>query len=170
VRTFDTSRPVTMAELTYNIPFFDDNRQAAESMDVISVNMYCGWYYGSTVDIGPPLDRLHRRFPGKPIIISEFGADAAPGREEADGIWKAERVGFGKTYSEDYQAGLIKAYFDAARSRAFITGISPWVFSDFYCTWFPNNPVPYFNLKGITSSNRVPKAAFHLLRKLYGGK
>ncbi|MGV7928535.1 MAG: glycoside hydrolase family 2 protein [Spirochaetota bacterium] len=170
VRTFDTSRPVTMAELTYNIPFFDDNRQAAESMDVISVNMYCGWYYGSTGDIGPHLDRLHRRFPGKPIIVSEFGADAAPGRKEEDGIWKAERVGFGKTYSEDYQAGLIKAYFDAARSRAFITGISPWVFSDFYCTWFPNNPVPYYNLKGITSSKRVPKAAFHLLRKLYGGK
>ncbi|HSV98288.1 MAG TPA: glycoside hydrolase family 2 TIM barrel-domain containing protein [Spirochaetota bacterium] len=168
VRALDTTRPVTMAELTYNISFFDTNRRAAASMDVISVNMYCGWYYGGTADIGPHLDRLHRSFPGKPVIISEFGADAAPGRKEEDGIWKAERVGFGKTYSEEYQAMVIREYWNAARSRPFVAGISPWVFSDFYCTWFPNNPVPFYNLKGITSARRVPKAAFHLLRKLYG--
>ncbi|MCU0845101.1 MAG: hypothetical protein MUC76_09270 [Spirochaetes bacterium] len=168
VRALDTTRPVTMAELTYNIPFFDNNRGAAASMDVISVNMYCGWYYGSTADIGPHLDRLHRRFPEKPVIVSEFGADAAPGRKEDDGVWKAERVGFGKTYSEEYQARVIRDYYNAARSRPFVAGISPWVFSDFYCTWFPNNPVPFYNLKGITSAKRVPKASFHLLRKLYG--
>lgn len=169
-RGFDPGRPVTMAELTYDIPFFDNRRRAAGEMDVISVNMYCGWYYGDTAGIGPHLDRLHRMYPDRPIIISEFGADSAPGRKESDGVWKAERVGYGKTYSEEYQARIIAEYWKAARERPFVTGVSPWVFSDFFCTWFPNNPVPFFNLKGILSAGRKPKAAYHLLGKLYGGK
>jgi hypothetical protein len=124
-RGFDATRPVTMAELTYNIPFFDKRRRAAGEMDVISVNMYCGWYYGVPADIGPHLDRLHQMYPDKPIIISEFGADAAPGRKESDGVWKAERVGYGKTYSEEYQARIIGEYWKAARERPFVTGVSP---------------------------------------------
>ncbi len=169
-KAFDPTRPVTMAELTYNIPILDRSRTTARYMDVISLNTYYGWYYGRTDGIGPHLDRFHRRYPGKPVILSEFGAGAAPGRSESNGVWKAERVDYGKTYSEEYQEKVMIDYWNTVQERKHVVGVSPWVFSDFYNTWFPNNPVPCYNLKGVTSRERVPKRSYHQLKKLYRKK
>jgi beta-glucuronidase len=65
-RFFDPTRPVTTAELTTSIPALDARRMASAHMDVVSVNLYYGWYYGETSDAGPALDALHARFPDKP--------------------------------------------------------------------------------------------------------
>lgn len=166
-KAFDPSRPVSMAELTYDIPFFDNNRKTGKYMDILSVNAYYGWYYGMHTDIGSHLDKLHSLFPGKPILMSEFGAGAAPGRSEADGVYKADRVAWGKTYSEEYQGELIESYLRQIKERPYVCGLSPWILSDFYNTWFPENPVPNYNLKGITSKERKAKRAFHLLKDAY---
>lgn len=48
-----------------------------------------------------------------------------------------------------------------------MTGVSPWVFADFYCPWFPHNPVPDYNTKGILTRERVPKLGYLALQKLY---
>ena len=168
-RQFDPTRPVTMAELTYDIPVFDKNRRGMKHMDVISINSYYGWYYGKTSQLEKMIDDVHNRFSGKPVILSEFGADASPGRSDSDGTWKAERVDYGKTYSEEYQEQVITDYWNTVKDKPWVTGISPWVFSDFYNTWFPNNPVPNFNLKGVTSSDRKPKKAYYALKKIYSG-
>jgi beta-glucuronidase len=167
-RSFDPTRPVTMAEATYNIPLFDNRRAGARHMDILSLNSYFGWYFGETGQFPAHLEAFCRRFPGKPVILSEFGADAAPGRTDADGPWKAERVGFGKTYSEEYQEKVITDYWNTSRKNPRVAGISPWVFSDFYNTWFPHNPVPNYNLKGVTSKERRSKRAYHALKKFYG--
>jgi len=169
-KAFDPTRPVTMAELCYGMPIFDDRRMAMKHMDVISANSYFGWYYGETSQLEAHLEVIHRRFPDKPVILTEFGADAGPGRSDADGVWKAERVDYGKTYSEDYQERVISDYWNTVKDKSYVSGISPWVFSDFYNTWFPNNPVPNFNLKGVTSKERKPKKAYYFLQKIYGQK
>ncbi len=168
VRAFDPARPVSVVEMSYGIPYFDTHRMASKYADIISVNMYYGWYYGTTDDVGPAIDSLHERFPGKPVIVSEFGASAAPGRSEKDGVWKADRVKSGKTYSEDYQEQLIRDYWNTIVSKDYVAGLSPWIFADFYCSWFPQNPIPNFNLKGVVSRERKPKQSYHALRKLYG--
>ncbi len=168
-RQFDPTRPVTMAELTYDIPIFDKNRRAMKHMDVISINSYYGWYYSKTSQLEKMIEDVHQRFPDKPVILSEFGADAGPGRSDSDGTWKAERVDYGKTYSEEYQEKVITDYWNTVKDKSWVTGISPWVFSDFYNTWFPNNPIPNFNLKGITSGDRKPKKAYFALKKIYSG-
>jgi len=169
-KKFDSTRPVTMAELCYGMPIFDTRRMAMKHMDVISANSYFGWYYGETCQMEAHLENIHSRFPDKPIILSEFGADAGPGRSDADGVWKAERVDYGKTYSEDYQERVISDYWNIVKDRDYVSGIAPWVFSDFYNTWFPNNPIPNFNLKGLTSKERKPKKAYYFLQKIYGQK
>ncbi len=168
VKAFDSTRPASVVEVSYDIPFFDDHRMASEYADIISLNMYYGWYYGTTGDAGSAMDSLHTRFPDKPMVISEFGASAAPGRMKADGVWKADRVKHGKTYSEDYQEQLIRDYWKAIISRDYAAGLSPWIFADFYCSWFPANPVPYYNLKGVVSRERQPKMSYHALKELYG--
>lgn len=166
-RAADPSRPVTMAEATYNVRLLDSRRSALNQMDFISLNLYYGWYYGAAADAARHLDRVRRYHPHKPIVISEFGADAAPGRSEADGPWKAERVRRGKSYSEEYQERLLHEYCRLIEKRPYICGISPWVFADFLCSWFPGNPIPFYNLKGLLSRERLPKRAFHALSQLY---
>jgi beta-glucuronidase len=167
-RAFDSTRPVTMAELTTSIPALDSRRTASAHMDVVSVNLYYGWYYGETSDAGPALDALHARFPDKPVLVSEFGAGAALGRTDADGVWRAERVFANRTYSESYQARLVGEILAQARARDFVAGVSPWVFADFLCPWFPSNPVPGFNVKGLLSRMREPKEAFRVVQRRYG--
>ena len=167
-RAFDPTRPVSIVEVSYGIPYLDEHKMASKYADIISLNMYYGWYYGSTDDVGPALDALHERFPGKPVIISEFGASAAPGRREKDGVFKADRVKSGKTYSEDYQEQLIRDYWEIIISKDFVAGLSPWIFADFYCSWFPNNPIPNYNLKGVVSREREPKMSYYALKELYG--
>jgi hypothetical protein len=166
-RALDSSRPVTMAEITYDMPVFDNRRMAGKYMDVVSINIYSGWYYGKMEDVKRHMEKVHERFAGKPVIISECGAEAAPGRKDSDGQWIAEKVPPGKTYSEDYQERLLEHYARYARSAPFIAGVSPWVFADFFCPEFPSNPVPYYNSKGIVSKDRIPKKSYYMLKKLY---
>ena len=118
-------------------------------------------------DVSLKIEKVHKRFPGKPVIISECGAEAAPGRRDKDGLWIAERFPPGKTYSEDYQERLLEHYVSYALKTDFIAGISPWVFADFFCPEFPSNPVPYYNSKGVVSKDRVPKKSYHMLKRLY---
>ncbi len=166
-RYFDPGRPVTNVELTYHKPFLDALFQGWKGMDICCLNSYFGWYYGALSGLAPFLKSLDRRRGGRPLILSEFGGDAAPGRHDEDGVWKAERVGWGKSYSEEYQGKLLKGYLETAEKIPWIAGVSPWVFSDFYNIWFPGNPVPNYNLKGIVSRYREPKSAYYTLQEAY---
>lgn len=168
VKAFDETRLTTFAEITYDIPFFDNLRTASDYVDVASINSYYGWYYGEASQISEHLDSFHSMFPNKPVILSEFGASAKKGRHTEDGVWVAERVAPGKTYSEEYQKEVIEKYLYIVQNyKPYVVGTSPWVYSDFYCPWFPNNPEPYYNLKGVVNKNRVPKQSYYLLMDVY---
>jgi beta-glucuronidase len=164
---FDSDRPVTNVELTYHIPMLDALKRGWRDMDFYCLNSYFGWYYGSPEELPSFLSRAHRRWKGKPLLLSEFGADAALGRRDSDGPWKAERVSAGRTYSEEYQESLISGYCAAAADQPWVRGLSPWILADFYNTWFPHNPVPNYNLKGLVSADRAPKAAYGALKEIY---
>ncbi len=167
VKAFDSSRLVTMAEITYDIPQLDNRKEASAHMDIASYNIYIGWYYNQLENLEEHVERIYNKFPGKPLILSEFGGEAMPGRLEKDGYYEAERVMENRTYSEDYQAKLIEHYVSLGRRKPYIAGVSPWVFADFYCSQFPTNPIPYFNIKGVVSKDREPKQSYHLLKKIY---
>ncbi|HTQ56158.1 MAG TPA: glycoside hydrolase family 2 TIM barrel-domain containing protein [Bryobacteraceae bacterium] len=61
-------------------------RDVAGEMDFIEWNEYYGsWYKGSTEDLRRQLDEIHKAFPGKTIVISEYGYCACtPERPEDD--------------------------------------------------------------------------------------
>lgn len=168
VRTFDKTRPVTFAEVTYGVSLLDELRSSGDPMDVLSVNVYYGWYFGKTRDLAKYLRDTHGDHPEKPMILSEFGAGAALGRTEKSGKWKKTPLVKGKAFSEEYQSGLLSQYIETARQKAYIVGLSPWVFADFPCTWFPHNPVAGYNLKGVLNQQRKPKKGYFKLKELYG--
>ena len=167
VRRFDVERPVTVVEATYAKFGLDRFRRGWDAADIPSVNSYYGWYFGNIEQVPGYLDGLRRRWPGRPFVLSEFGAGAAPGRSDADGDWRGERIGKNRTYSEEYQERVLRAYWSAAKNRPWVAGYSPWVFADFYNIWFPGNPVPNYNLKGVVSRNREPKKAWYALRDMF---
>ena len=167
VRAFDSTRPVTMAEQTYDMAIFDDRRRSADHMDLVSLNTYFGWYYGTYDGLDEHLGNFHTRFPNKPIFLSEFGAEAGPGRQDRDGLWTGDRVRPGKTYSEEYQDKVIRGYLGIAAKKKYVVGVCPWVFADFWDPWFPHNPVADYNTKGVVSRDRVPKMSYWSLKQLY---
>jgi beta-galactosidase/beta-glucuronidase len=85
-------------------------RDVAGLMDFIEVNEYFGtWQPGSAEDAARSLEQIHAAFPGKPIVISEYGYCACTvDRPEAD----ERRMDILRTHdiairSKDYTAGAI---------------------------------------------------------------
>ena len=85
-------------------------KDVAGLMDYIMWNEYYeSWSAGTPADMARNLDEIHRAFPEKPIVISEYGYCACTAdRPEGDGrrieILRAHNAVFRKT---DYVAGLI---------------------------------------------------------------
>ncbi|MFN7999304.1 MAG: glycoside hydrolase family 2 TIM barrel-domain containing protein [Bryobacteraceae bacterium] len=83
-KKLDPSRLVTYAS---NSLQQNPGRDIAGHMDYIMWNEYYGsWYKGTPQDLARNLDEIHRAFPDKPIVISEYGYCACTAdRPEGDG-------------------------------------------------------------------------------------
>ena len=88
-------------------------KDAAGLMDYIMWNEYYeSWYGGTPVDVGRNLDEIHRVFPDKAIVISEYGYCACTAeRPEGDARRIEVLRAHDRVFREhDYVAGLI--FFD----------------------------------------------------------
>lgn len=95
-------------------------------MDLIEMNEYVGtWSPGNLETIGKYLDAVHAAFPGKPVVISEYGYCACvPERPEDD----ARRIDILRTHdavfrSKDYIAGAIFFCYNDYRSQVGFSGV-----------------------------------------------
>ena len=129
----------------------------AELLDVLAVNTYTGWYGDDTVaDIAGTV--WHNRH-GKPLLLSEFGADAKAGYHEPQRRPK---------FSEEFQADFIEQTLEMASNIPFLRGISPWLLKDFQS---PRREHPVYqegwNRKGLVSEGGQRKLAFEVLARHY---
>jgi beta-glucuronidase len=160
VRRLDPTRLVSAAllverkgdELQIQDPLLD-------KLDVLAVNVYAGWYGGDSLDAIP---RLKWNVPGgRPLILSEFGADALAGYRN-DGM---------KKFSEEYQAEYYRKTLAMADAIPTLRGMSPWILKDFRS---PRREHPVFqhgwNRKGLMSETGVRKQAFGVLADYYRSK
>lgn len=157
-RALDPTRLVTAALDTQTEELYqriiDD--PLADVIDVIGINSYCGWYGDDS-----PADCAKLRWRsdyGKPIILSEMGADALAGRHGgADERW-----------TEEYQVEVYRHNLEMASHINALRGISPWILKDFRS---PRRPLPgiqdYWNRKGLLSETGQRKAAWALLHDEY---
>jgi beta-glucuronidase len=95
-------------------------RDAAGLMDIIEVNEYFGtWYPGTLEALSKHLDDVHAAFPGKPVVISEYGYCACTkDRPEGDehrieGLLSHDAV----LRSKDFVAGAIFFCYNDYRSH-----------------------------------------------------
>jgi beta-glucuronidase len=90
--------------------FTTPEKDVAGAMDYVMCNEYVGsWLRGTTDDLGKFLDEIHRVFPGKPLVISEYGYCACtPDRPEGDNARIAVLLDHDKVFRQrDFVAGLI---------------------------------------------------------------
>jgi beta-glucuronidase len=151
-KQLDPTRPVTMVGV-----------QGGPSewhglFDAVSINRYYGWYTltgrldEAAQALASELDALHKSF-GKPIILSEFGADTLPGAHNAQP----------EMWTEEYQVEFLRRYLDVAVQRPFMAGMHVWAFSDFK-TGQATMRTAGMNFKGVFTRDRRPKMAAHFLR------
>jgi beta-glucuronidase len=157
IRQADGSRPVTAALLERpGCLVYGD-------LDVVSVNIYPGWYYNGPVTGG--LDRKLEEAgkgggAGKPVIISEIGAGAIYGFHDPFGQAK---------WSEERQCAILKEQIRAIMNRPDITGLFLWQFADCRVDeeWAIHRPKTHNN-KGIVDEYRRPKMAYETVKQLFG--
>jgi beta-glucuronidase len=141
-----------------------------EHLDVISFNLYPGWY-ASDQDDACPLDEvvptIRRQIAGlkerglgnKPFIISEIGAGAIYGwHDPLNGYW-----------TEEYQDELLNIVCREVVSNERINGVALWQFHDSrtYQGARALGRPRAFNNKGTFDEYRRPKRAFATVRKIF---
>lgn len=151
-KSIDSTRPIT---ITNCIDVEED--VALKHYDFISINRYYGWYEQvGRLDQGcelldQKLDRCYEIFK-KPIIVTEFGADAMAGLH----------MDPPEEFSEEYQAEMVVRQYDIIRSKPYAMGAHIWAFADFKTSQTPSRVV--LNRKGLFTRERQPKLAAHKIR------
>lgn len=157
-RQFDSTRPITFV-----INSTPDDEIEADAFDIIMLNTYPSWYQHcgkfEKIDdmLRPVLVGFWEKYK-KPILITEFGADAVPGlHDEYTLMW-----------SEEYQVEMITRIMDIADELPYVCGCHVWNFADFKVGQHTTRIIN--NWKGVFTRDRHPKMAAHTLRKRWGGK
>ena len=126
-----------------------------KALDVIGTNEYVGWYEHKPSDIAQTKWQIDYQ---KPLIMSEFGADAKFGLHGTpDQRW-----------TEEYQANVFTQQMIMLNTIPQLRGMSPWLLMDFRS---PRRVLPGiqdgYNRKGLVSEKGQKKQAFFVLQKAY---
>ena len=129
-----------------------------EYTDLCSFNQYTGWYDGT-------LDKIDRTTwsikYNKPVVISEFGADAKQGLHGDTNT----------RFTEEYQAELYRRTLPMLERIPGFSGCTPWILFDFRS---PRRPLPGiedgWNIKGLIGHDGEKKLAFDVLKNFYTEK
>lgn len=154
-RSLDSSRPIT-----YVAHLEPENNLGYAAYDVVCINKYYGWYYApgqleeTLPEFAACLQRFYDAF-GKPIIVTEFGADAI------DGI----HCDPPQMFSEEYQNNTVLLQYQEMRKKPYVIGAHVWAFADFKTAQSISRIT--VNRKGVFTRDRQPKMVAHTLRKLW---
>ena len=141
----DPTRPTTIAmhqNEVYN------KYGLADVPSVVGWNIYQGWYSGKFNGFGEFIDDQHKRYPKRPMIISEYGANGDLR------LHSLEPRRFDST--AEYQRLFHESYLDQIDERPFINGSALWSTFDFGSE-FRGETIPHVNQKGMFTFDRRPK-------------
>lgn len=120
---------------------------------IVGWNLYSGWYSGTPADFAKFLDRHHKELPDKPMLVTEYGADADPR------IRSFKPVRFDK--SLEYALAFNQVYLDDILKRPFVSGAMAWNLADFNSET-REETMPHINNKGLLTIDRKPKDTYYL--------
>lgn len=127
----------------------------AEHLDIIGLNEYMGWYV-------PDFSLLPKLFensnPSKPVIITEFGADAMYGHHGS----------YTDKGTEECMEYVYTLQIETLSQISYVKGMTPWILYDFRCPRRTSIIQDYYNRKGLlTPDKKHKKPAFDIMKKYY---
>ena len=153
-RAADPTRLIGAACLINREVFAIEDR-LADALDVIGLNEYFGWYEPDTQGL---VRLLANSRPGKPVIISETGADAVAGMHG----------GSRQLFTEECQAAFYRRQIEIVRDVDYVRGFCAWLLYDFRSERRQTGFQLGFNRKGlIAEDKRTRKMAFEVLAQWY---
>jgi beta-galactosidase len=127
-------------------------RDVSGLMDFVEANEYYGtWAPGTATDAAHYLDEIHAAFPGKPVVVSEYGYCACtPDRPEGD----AQRM------------EILRTHDAAIRSKDFVAGAIFFCYND-YRTHMGDRGVGVLQQRvhGVVDVYGARKGSYELLRR-----
>jgi beta-glucuronidase len=158
-READPSRPVGFV----NVMLAPHGKcRVSQFADVLMINRYYGWYThnGDLDGAEVALEAELRAWAGegKPILITEYGADTLPGLHALTPT----------PWTEEYQLALLDTYHRVFDRVDAVVGEQVWNFADFATT--PGIARVGGNRKGVFTRDRSPKAAAFALRRRWRGE
>jgi len=156
-RSLDSTRLISAAMERH---YTDEKTQMiddplGEYLDVLGCNEYVGWYDG----LPEKADRLEWKTTyQKPLIMSEFGAEAPYGNH-GDPLTR---------WTEEYQENAYQHQVSMLKRISFLRGTCPWILMDFRSPRRPLTGIQDFhNRKGLISDQGQKKKAFFVMQKYY---
>ncbi|MBW3608591.1 MAG: hypothetical protein KY463_09585 [Actinobacteria bacterium] len=165
-RDLDPTLPVSIDILSYpNIP----RQTTYDAFDMLGINSYYGWYEGKPDqsvadidDLAPYLRATREKYPGKALVITEFGAEASePGPADVK-----------QTYA--FQTQYLKRNLDIIDRLGFMGGAIYWTAREFAVkpAWdggaqIPRHKRDAFHRKGLISYDGKIKPAFNAAKEAF---
>ena len=149
IREEDPSRYTMMAY--HNMPQYYEDAHLTEIPMIQGWNLYQGWYEPDINEFQRLLDRAHKAYKGKVLMITEYG----PGVDPRVHSYQPERFDFSQEYGLVYH----KHYLNEMMKRPFVAGSSLWNLNDFYSE-SRVDAVPHVNNKGVVGLNREKKDVY----------
>lgn len=149
IREEDPSKYTMMAY--HNMPQYYEDAHLTEIPMIQGWNLYQGWYEPDINEFQRLLDRAHKVYKGKVLMVTEYG----PGVDPRVHSYQPERFDFSQEYGLVYH----KHYLNEMMKRPFIAGSSLWNLNDFYSE-SRVDAVPHVNNKGVVGLNREKKDVY----------
>ena len=153
----DASRPT----VTANVFMLDIDSKMLDIPDIISYNLYYGWYLGVLKDNDEFFDTFRKKHPDKIIGLSEYGADGNP---------KFHSTIMEPNYTEDYQAYYHEHMIKMINKRPYLWATHLWNIFDFGADGRDEGGEHGLNQKGLVTFDRKLKKDSFYLYKAYWSK
>ncbi len=153
-RAADPTRLIAAACLINREHFRIEDRLIAD-IDVVGLNEYFGWY---EPDMSGLVRLLDNSRPGKPVVVSETGADAVPGHHGSDR----------QLFTEECQAAIYRQQIAIVSNAPYVCGFIPWLLYDYRTERRQTRYQRGISRKGlIAEDKRTRKQAFGVLAAWY---
>ncbi len=141
-KELDPSRPTVMAQLS-TLPIDSELNRIT---DIVSYNIYYGWYGGTFADNEKWIDEFHKANPDIPLGISEYGAEGIIS-------WHSDEPRC-RDYSEEYQAEYHEHMAKIIGERPWLWATHVWNMFDFGADNRDEGGVKGRNNKGLMTFDR----------------
>lgn len=149
-------RPVTIVTHMMATP---EKCKISSIIDVLALNRYYGWYImGGDLEVAKSsiqmeLEAWETKYPEKPIMFTEYGADTIAGFHDINPTM----------FTEEYQVEFLKANHEVMDKFKNFVGEHVWNFADFETSQGIFRVQG--NKKGVFTRERQPKMSAHYLKE-----